>query len=81
MFSFLIICKFYFQFICQSFHYRSIMKRYWTYFVHLKINLSAFEKTLKRALRLGIYIFANIIVSFFAGGRLLQVKFWFQYFR
>lgn len=40
------------------------MKIYWTYFVHLKINPSAFEKTLKRALRLVIYTFANILVLF-----------------
>lgn len=39
------------------------MKIYWTYFVHLKINLSAFEKTQKRALRLVIYLFANMIVK------------------
>lgn len=83
-------CIFY---LCHSFHCRFIMKIYWTYFVHRKINLlSAFEKTLKRALRLVIYIFANIIVSFFWGGGcfvfgffccfvFLHIKFWFQYFR
>lgn len=41
------------------------MKIYWTYFVHLKINPSAFEKTPKRALRLVIYTFANILVFIF----------------
>lgn len=52
------ICKFYFLFMCH-FHCRSIMKIYWTYFVHLKINLlSAFEKTLKKALRWVLYVFA-----------------------
>lgn len=50
MFSFLIICKLYFLLFVSFYHCRSIMKIYWTYFVHLKINLlSAFEKTLKRA--------------------------------
>lgn len=48
-----------------SFKCRSIMKIYWTYFLRLKINPSAFEKTLKRALRLVISTFANILVSFF----------------
>lgn len=40
------------------------MKIYWTYFVQVKINPSAFEKTLKRALRLVIYTFASILVFF-----------------
>lgn len=66
--------------------------------MHRKINLlSAFEKTLKRALRLVISTFSNIIVLFlgvFLEGRggcfvfgvfccvvFLHMKFWFQYFR
>lgn len=56
-----------FLFMCHSFHCRSIMKIYWTYFVHLKINLlSAFEKTLKKELRsVFIYLLFVFCLGFF----------------
>lgn len=64
------------------FDFRSIMKIYWTYCVHLKINLlSAFEKTLKRALRSVTKIMCKwdftLIIYF---GKIDWICFWFYLF-